>query len=808
MNLSRFSNFLNENSKLKEIFVGVHTQDEAHYLADLLKRSGYKFIEDFNDELIDLYFNTYKFGEQDDGMFTFIIFLRNKYIGFRGITKNNFNILRDNGKSLLYPDDLRKITSVLSLLPTYTRRTMIYENNNLPKYIVMKIDNRDELNKVIQILKNSIDYTKEIHNRYELPNYLFIPSNLKENLDLTCPWLDSKTPNQTMIDSYIINADDTDGTYLTINDLGILERMLKGKHKPTYEPKKFVYENNFKILNSFNEFMILEGVDDSVPFIISQRLEDLLKKINHPIAKELINLSANDDGYSDEATLIDLDEIDDDKFIYTISNKYKDAIQRTRKDINPESDKSKIYDFIKTNSEIYYTYPSSIRIGRLINKLFPNKYNVSGTNNSIESFVDAVISKRKEKYKNIDIVNGQDIIKYYDEKSYNEDAFNGSELGNSCMRYEHCSEYIEFYAENPDVQLVILRNSKDKSKINARALLWKIEYNIGKKEKTGYFLDRIYFTKRYQKNILIEYAKKKLWFYKKEQNSRSDTPIWDPTLNFTSNWDFKTVPTFKKSSTGKYPYLDTLKYFYVDRGFLSNTMKFKEGDETVYALEDTDGRYSIEENGVYISYYNDYINEDDLVYCEYGDDMRLMDDAIYLPDENAFATEEYAKQNCFFDESGYCILKSKAVKYIDSRGKEKYTSKKHALDNFYYSTIDNKFHEIADASDEYNTYIPSNKSIKVYLDSNIKKILKGEDNNTDYYIIDDGKYFKYLPKNNRNNKPIVFSNKVKNDFVLVTTNFNNNNKEYYHKKYDRNKFVKYDNEYITKEMYDLIKKGK
>jgi hypothetical protein len=579
-------------------------------------------------------------------------------------------------------------------------------------------------------------------------------------------------------------------------------------YKPSYKPKSFLYENNkLNKIDSFNNFMVNERLDGSVPFVISQRLEDLLKKIRHPISRKLIDMSADDDGYSNEATLIDLDEFIFDHFVYTVANKYDDAIRSETDVIDPNADKYKIYDFLKTNPEIYDKYPSTIRIGRLVNKLFPGEFSPSGVKNSIESFVDAVVTQRNKKFNKIEIINGEDIVKYYNKDNYHKDAFNGSELDNSCMRYGSCSDYIQFYADNPDVQLVILKKG-NRDKIVARALLWKIQYETGEDKKEGFFLDRIYFTKRYQKNLFIEYAKKNEWFFKKQQNSSKDTEIFDPTLNFYTKIELKTVPTFKKSSTGEYPYMDTMKWFYVERGFLSNSIKFKEGDETVYFLEYTDGRYTTEESGVYVSYYDDYINEDDLVYCEYGDEMRLMDDAIYLPDEDAFATEEYAEKNCIFDENGYCILKEKSVPYVDVNNKIKYTSKKYALDNFFYSDLDNKFYELADYSEKYNTYIPSNKSVEVYLNNDISKILKGRNVETDYYIRGDGNYFEYKLKNNRRRrKPLYFSDDVADDFVLVTTDLNLDDKEYYHKKYDRDKYGILNGEYVTKEILEK-EKGK
>ena len=65
---------------------------------------------------------------------------------------------------------------------------------------------------------------------------------------------------------------------------------------------------------------------------------------------------------------------------------------------------------------------------------------------------------------NFKIVKGYDIIKYFDEKNYSYNAVLGTRLGDSCMRYSFCKDYIEFYAINEDNVSLLILMENDKIK--------------------------------------------------------------------------------------------------------------------------------------------------------------------------------------------------------------------------------------------------------------------------------------------------------------------------------------------------------
>jgi hypothetical protein len=122
-------------------------------------------------------------------------------------------------------------------------------------------------------------------------------------------------------------------------------------------------------------------------------------------------------------------------------------------------------------------------LGRLVNKVFPNKY----TDKEREEFVNqfkAALLDTSENAPKFELVSGQEIIKWYNVNNYKSAS---GYLGDSCMRYSRCSEYFGIYTHNPEVcQLLIL---KEENKILGRALVWKLEPN-----DTGveYLVDRVY----------------------------------------------------------------------------------------------------------------------------------------------------------------------------------------------------------------------------------------------------------------------------------------------------------------------------
>lgn len=424
-----------------------------------------------------------------------------------------------------------------------------------------------------------------------------------------------------------------------------------------------------KKVNNFNDFLvnlmleenrIFHGVNE-VPFLMTPQLKQVLVKINHPIAKKLLKI----DEYREnkKVTFVGLSDQANNKFSLVNSNKAYDNVYKYYKDAGEELDKSGVIQKIHTlaagddpESLVPYwaTNQVHVRIGSFIGKVFSKEFKQGGDpGQDVESFVQSVVAMRianKEGLeKRFKLVEGQDIIKYYNYKMYDVKDTNNYDiscpLAGSCMKHDNCGSYIDFYAKN-DIKMLILFSDVEgrEDKIAGRAIVWELEEPSGRT-----FMDRIYY--RYETDMALfkQYAEKQGWLYKINQNMDASCRIVDP-VNNTKNYE--TLETKRMKSASYYPYMDTMKFFDTDTGILTNNEDIRY-NYNVYTLEDTNGGYQEgddHDGEIYLDYIEEYVNEDDVVYCEYGDEYRLAEDAVWLEHYEIYATEEYRDDNLEYSD--------------------------------------------------------------------------------------------------------------------------------------------------------------
>lgn len=476
-----------------------------------------------------------------------------------------------------------------------------------------------------------------------------------------------------------------------------------------------------KLLNNFNDYildLLLESFfKGEAPLILSDRFRELIKNIDHPISIFLIDNEVEERG--NKHTYIDLDDSGIDMVSFITSTKAAQVITgKNKPEVDDVNDQMFINAKNSTNlkDQLYSKHRSPTTIGKLINKLFPKKFEPSGNpGEDIQSFTDKFKSLRD--VQELEKIEGDDIIEYYKEKHHLLERI-GS-LGKSCMRYEECEEYLEFYSKNNDVvSMLILKSKNDEGeeKIRARALVWKLS-----EPEDRYFMDRVYTNFTYDQEKFISHAIENGWLYKKYQDSSETTSIIDP-LNDTSEYITLVVEGVKDSH--KYPYLDTLKYFYVDDMILTNDEDYL-GDD-YYKLEETDGTYS-NQQGIWSDYYNEYIDTEDYdyIYCEWGDEWRHIDDAEYLDYYGEWATEEYI--NRYLEECDYYDTDDgryrKSEDTVTLYGSNELSCRDYAENNLFYSEYLDEFLAENDAvwSDYHSTYIYRDESVEVYLNTQQSK---------------------------------------------------------------------------------------
>jgi len=278
-------------------------------------------------------------------------------------------------------------------------------------------------------------------------------------------------------------------------------------------------------------------------------------------------------------------------------------------------------------------------------------------------------------------VSGRDIVKYYNEDQYK--YGDSSSLGNSCMRYDSCSDYIEFYAKNDEcVKMVIALDTEDR--LVGRALLWTTD--SGRK-----VMDRIYGS-----DVVIEKFKKyaiSMDYAHKEEQSYNNNSGWvNKDGLFTEHYEI----TVKNIYT--MPYMDTFKYtndLGSDEMILNNkggdyqfsgtdgcTETYEEGDEDYVICARSGDRIS-RDNAEYIDAHGDYYSSDYCVFAWDSDRYELENDCVYLEYKDIYVSENtdviyidcsqskryetyVLLDDCICLENGeYCLVDESLHNYID-----------------------------------------------------------------------------------------------------------------------------------------------
>lgn len=385
---------------------------------------------------------------------------------------------------------------------------------------------------------------------------------------------------------------------------------------------------------------------DEVILVLSDRLQNIIGYIDSPISGELL-IKMNDTDYTGKITLLDInDKVDSngieilDSISFITSNKIYDYIatnkvtdldyNRTSRELTPKQYDKYGFHLYKYRNELFdITGRSETSLGRIIKKILGDKYNDS----TIEDFVNKYKTLRQKP--KFELVEGEDISKWYNEENYTK---GGGSINTSCMRYNKCKEYIKFYSENiGKVKLLILKDSTDDTLISGRALVWN-----SSNPENRIFMDRIYTSIGFLENHFKNYAKNNGWIYKTTQDMHSETDLLDTKTGEILN----EIEIDGVKETEKYPYMDTLKYFYHNDGILSN---YIHNDlENGYKLESTQGTYSYvkgDNNIIWSEYYGEELNlnYDDVAYCDWINDYRYYDDCFYSDFYNVSIDYEYAK---------------------------------------------------------------------------------------------------------------------------------------------------------------------
>jgi hypothetical protein len=406
------------------------------------------------------------------------------------------------------------------------------------------------------------------------------------------------------------------------------------------------------MLYSYDDFLLEEYLKLEVPLYYTKELKSTLGAIaskGDPVASFLYYGESTDSVKSD-ITLVGLGQ-GNDKVSFIQVNRFLRYIDKVMGD--PESKNqgtgvgqtekdyiSKIYRIGQSSDHPFWKEQrTELSIGRFATKI-SQKAGKNFTPVQINTFVDkfkAYIDFQTTKKDKFEVVQGEEIRKWYDEDTYEDPEYH---LSNSCMRYSRCQKYLNIYVENPNQVTMVIMKGTDPNKIIGRALIWKL------KDET-YYLDRPYANNDEDINLFKEWGRSKGYTV------------------YGADYKNKEV-VLDKAEFSSYPYMDTFKWLNRGKNLLStDSNEFDDGNDDWIKLESTGGGFEETNRGIYSEYLGEYIDEDYAVFAEDLQSYIHGDDAYYLEYKDVHVSTSADVVHSEYD--GLYYLEEDAVKsdYLD-----------------------------------------------------------------------------------------------------------------------------------------------
>jgi hypothetical protein len=397
-----------------------------------------------------------------------------------------------------------------------------------------------------------------------------------------------------------------------------------------------------RYLNTHTEFDLLK---ESM-FYVSKDFKDKIQNIDSPITDALLSVIGTDVKpnmtfikNSDKEGFVEFTQIDNairnleksgknlTEFVDEDTGEIGKFDLKTKKWLNEDGEevkpKANFDQLIQLISKEVKT-KNQLKIGKLINKIFPGKFK----DKEVEDFVNKFKSESESSDK-FDIVKGEDIAYWYDCRNYIY-SIKGV-LNSSCMKNMN-EEVFDIYTSNPDVcRMVILKNEDDE--LIGRALVWKV--NLSEDDidfnpqlvDVKYFMDRIYHTEDSDVERFKKLAQSKGWAYKAQQSFLNLTEIIYNGKPYEVTMEVNVKPV----RYDRYPYMDTFASYDPYDGILVNLEQscFLIEGEFEISTRGEEG-YAEGEGGVWSEWHGDTIPGEDAIYSEQLNDWIYEMESIYI----------------------------------------------------------------------------------------------------------------------------------------------------------------------------------
>jgi hypothetical protein len=428
--------------------------------------------------------------------------------------------------------------------------------------------------------------------------------------------------------------------------------------------------------NFFGDYIFENMINESIIYYSPDTRKILTRLKDNEIAQDLLSVEATD--VKPDITFVNLDKEGYLSFI-TMRNASKLIKDKHSSFDNfeniPNIDAANALWRYKDDSSVVQVYNTSrnlVKVGKLVNKVFPGKY----PDAKIEDFVNKFKSTIESSGERFILVSGGDIDFWYDYENY-QISSRGS-LGNSCMKAKR--GIFTIYTENPDVckMLCLIEDEK----LIGRALVWKLDtikrHTGSKVEGVEWFMDRQYVQKDSDVEKFRTYAKNAGWAYKAYNNHHNFS-----TINFGEEFGCDMTVKVKAKDYRRYPYMDTFRRYDKDAGILYNDSSSDSDYSGHYILASTDGGFEEIESGRWSEWQDRYIDEDNAVWSDWADSYLDIDYAReirtgsrrhrgWYPDDCEEITydewmDEWIHQDdaVYSERYGYSIFSDNAVKFIE-----------------------------------------------------------------------------------------------------------------------------------------------
>jgi len=390
-------------------------------------------------------------------------------------------------------------------------------------------------------------------------------------------------------------------------------------------------------MNKIKDFKNFENISESRVYFVrnlSKRLYELANDKNPDTTTEWIQKLIDSQGKRIESDTTFLD-LDGENFSFSKESDLKNQMINNKKErcawhlFDDESETFKTIarylDRFEEESIISSTPRGQVKIGKIIKKLLPDI-----PDKELEKVINRI--RAQSSGFEIKLVNGSDISKYYKKEFCNKQFLNYGNLANSCMMDKEVdvSNIFDIYTKNPETcQLAVLLDSA--GELVARALVWKIDeissiasseyednfyskFNLDWERKKVnrssselntakvdniFLMDRVYFTKDWMEEYFHKWARERNMIVKYGSTFLYKGSIGRPIL---------TVKV-KKIAYRKFPYLDTFKYYDVQRGILSNDKLVVKGFELTSTSGGFHGKNEIDKATNFIRRFKDYFKK-------------------------------------------------------------------------------------------------------------------------------------------------------------------------------------------------------